>query len=204
MSDINRPLAGFRLVEVQHGDTLQKIAARELGDASRWRDLITINELSWPYLTGDPNAVSATVKLYGSLIAVPAAVSTASAELDPDAVFGTDIKLSGGFLETGGNDFGVVSGRENYKQAIQNRVATEQGELIFHMPYGCGIRKLLGVVNGPTSAVLAANYVKSAVLADPRTASVNSSVATVSGDVLSVNTEAVPVTGAPVGVTQNF
>lgn len=204
MSDINRPLAGFRLVEVRNGDTLQIIAARELGSASRWRDLITINGLEWPYLTGDAAAAKDSVKLYGSLIAVPAAATSASAEIDPDAVFKTDIKLDGGFLVVDGNDLAAVSGRDNYKQAIQNRIATEQGELIFHLPYGCGIRRMLGAVNGPTAAILAAQYVKSAVLSDPRTASINSSVATVSGDVISVKTEAVPIAGAPISVTQNF
>lgn len=204
MSDINRPLTGFRLVEVQFGDTLQKIAARELGDASRWRDLITINSLSYPYLTGDPNVAGDRVKLYGSLIAVPSASASIGADIDPAAVFKTDIKMSDGILLTDGSDFVTVTGRDNYKQAIKNRIDTEQGELIYHLPYGCGVKKMLGTVNGPTRALLAAQYVKSAVQADPRTASVNSSTGAVSGDAIVVNTEAVPIAGAPISVSQVF
>ena len=32
---IDRPLQGYRFVETRHGDTLQAVAAREMGDASR-------------------------------------------------------------------------------------------------------------------------------------------------------------------------
>lgn len=204
MSNINRPLNGYRLVEVQFGDTLQRIAVRELGDASRWRDLITINGLKYPYLTDDPGSASDSVKLYGSLIAVPSAQAVVNAEIDPAEVFKTDIRLERGVLMSDGKDFVTVTGRDNYKQAIENRVATDQGELLYHEPYGCGVRKMLGTVNGPTRALLAAQYIKSAVLADTRTAKVNSSVGTVSGDSIAVNTEAVPVAGAPVSVSQVF
>jgi phage baseplate assembly protein W len=205
MSDINRPLRGFRLVQIQNGDTLQKIAAREVGDANVWRDLININKLTYPYLTGDPTAASATVKMYGQMIAVPAASVQISSELDPDLVFKTDIDLTGGNLsDNGAGDLLTISGVANYKQAISNRLATEQKELIFHLAYGCALRALLGTVNGPTAATLAAQYVKAAVQADPRTASVKSSTATVVGDALVVNAVAIPVNGAPVGVTQSI
>jgi predicted Zn-dependent protease len=46
---IMRPLNGFRLVEIKYGDTLQELAARELGDANKWRDIIAINDLLPPY-----------------------------------------------------------------------------------------------------------------------------------------------------------
>lgn len=205
MTDINRPLGGFRLVEIRYGDTLQKIAARELGEASRWRDLITINKLEYPYLTGDPSAVTANVRLYGSQIAVPSASNTTNSEIDPNAVFGVDIKLDGGLLLDDGNgDFSIVSGRENYKQAIENRIATRRQELIFHLPYGCDIQALLGTVEGPTATILAAQYAKEAVEADDRTESVTTATATTVGDATTVNIVAVPVAAAPVTVSQNF
>ncbi|HCE08620.1 MAG TPA: hypothetical protein DEQ40_08470, partial [Oxalobacteraceae bacterium] len=184
---------------------LQKIAARELGDASLWRDLISINSLDYPYLTGDPTAVTANVKLYGSQIAVPSASNRTNAQIDPNAVFGVDMKLDGGLLlDNGIGDFVVVAGRDNYKQAIENRIATRRKELTFHQTYGCDIPTLLGTVTGPTATLLAAQYAKEAVLADDRTQAVTTAVAKTVGDVTAVNVVAVPVAGAPVAVSNNF
>lgn len=200
MTDINRPLSGFRYVEVRVGDTLQAIAARELRDTSRWPDLITINKLVFPYIASDPSRVAAGIVTAGDLLLVPAAQSEATADTDPNAVFGVDVRLTQGRLTVANGDFDIVGGRDNYKQAMENVVETNPGELLYHLDYGCGARKLLGAVNGPTAALLAAEYVKSAVEADPRTQSVTSASATVVGDALPVKATAVPITGAPINL----
>ena len=43
-----RPAPNIRHAEVHHGDTLQRISLRELGDASRWVELVLLNELRPP------------------------------------------------------------------------------------------------------------------------------------------------------------
>ncbi len=53
MNQFSRTLTGWRFVETLANDTMQGIAARELGDASRWVDLVNINGLTPPYLTGE-------------------------------------------------------------------------------------------------------------------------------------------------------
>ena len=201
MTTYRRPLHGFRFVEIRHGDTPQAIAARELGDASRWTDLIAYNDLVPPFITDDPAQARTGVLLSGSMIRVPAAAQMASASSDPDRVFERDIRLEDGVLAAQNGDFAVASGRDNLRQAIKHRIETERGELLFHPEYGSRIRVLLGAVNGPTASLLAAEYARSAVLADPRIRQVTQSVAEVEGDVVRVSIEAQPIAGRVIEVT---
>ena len=192
----DRPLYGYRFAEIQYGDTLQAIAARELGDASRWYDMISLNSLVPPYITDDPAQAGPGVLLSGALITVPAPKPVVSSTTQADQVFGTDVRLDRGRLATANGDFDLVSGRDNLRQALKNVVETDRGELLFHAGYGSKVRRLLGTVAGPTSALLAAQYAKAAVSADPRVQSVTNSTASVSGDVVSVDVDVKPVTGA--------
>lgn len=199
MSDFDRVLTGFRFIEVRWNDTLQAIAARELNDASKWALVANINGLRPPYLTGDQDDASDTVKLYGSLIRVPgASLPVDDVTTDPDAIYLSDLSLDNGELRAENGDIALVSGRSNLRQALSHRVVTDKGELLFHLDYGCQIRKILGAVNGPTSALLAAEYVKSAILADSRIRSVTSVNVVAGGDVTAVVAVAVPITGTSV------
>jgi phage baseplate assembly protein W len=197
----DRPLYGYRFVEIQYGDTLQAIAVRELGDASRWHDLISLNSLVPPYITDDPAQAGPGVLLSGSLITVPAPKPVISSTTQADEVFGADVRLDQGRLATANGDFDIVSGRDNLRQALKNVIETDRGELLFHSGYGSKVRRLIGTVAGPTSALLAAQYAKAAVRADSRVQSVTNSTATASGDVVSVDVDVKPVTGAIVQIS---
>lgn len=198
---LNRILTGFRPVEIRQGDTLQSIAARELDDASKWALIAAINGLKPPYLTASAAEAGEAVKLYGQMLLVPAAVQQATSNTTPEVVFGIDLDLGSGELSAEDGDFALISGRANLKQALLNRVSTVWGELLFHLDYGCGARTLLGTVNGPTAGLLAAEYVKAAVLADPRISSIESAEAEVLGDQINTSVEAVPISGRPVDLS---
>lgn len=197
MTIFDKTLAGYRFVRSHYGDSLQRLALRELGDAAQWTTIVALNKLQPPYLTDDPTQASEYVLLNGEgYIVVPAATAAAS-QPDPGAVFGVDIKLSpDGLLGTSGNDFQIVGGLDNLVQALENALATEQGELLFHPSYGTLIRRILGKTVGPTANQLAAEYAKTTVAADPRIAQVSSATATASGDSISVVVQAETVTGA--------
>lgn len=198
-TQFDRLLYGFRFVETRMGDSLQVIAARELGDASRWVDLINYNKLIPPFITDDPAAVKPGVLLSGTQILVPAPAPVVSTTIDPEKVFESDAQLSPtGTLMTDGSDFMVVAGSANLKQAIKNRIETERGDLIYHPQYGCDVRRLVGVVNGPTASLLGAEAVKTAVQQDPRINRVTQAVAEVVGDVINVSVEAETVSGRTV------
>ena len=190
-----RPLYGYRFAEIRHGDTLQAIAARELGDASLWTDLITYNELRPPFITDDPAMAGHGVLLSGALIRLPAPAPTVSSVTSADEVFGVDIMLSGGQLTTKDGDLGLASGNDNLHQALKHRIDTDRGELLFHQEYGSLVRSLVGTVNGPTAALLAGEYAKSAVLADDRIQQVTKTTAEVIGETINISVEAQPIVG---------
>lgn len=197
----DRPLNGYRFIETRRCDTLQLIAARELGDASRWPELIAYNGLVHPYITDDEALAVNGVLLSGSMILVPAAAPAISSTTDPEKVFGTDVYLENGKVAVSDGDFDLVSGLSNFGQAIRHRIETERGELIFHTDYGSFVRRLIGAANGPTAALLAAQYAKAAVLADQRVRNVVSSTADVSGDVVNVSVVVEPVSGSAVTIS---
>lgn len=202
MSPPTKLLAGFRFAAIRQGDTLQRIALRELGDATSWIDLIVINDLVPPYLTGDPAAAGPRVKLYGESLIVPASALEASPETDPALVFGRDLALNKGHLGVSANgDLALVSGEANLRQAFKNRLETSLKELTFHPDYGNGARDLLGQGGDTGNLTLAAAFVRSALASDPRTKSVDSSTAALSGDSITIDAQATPVVGSSVDIS---
>ena len=201
-TQFDRELYGFRFANTERGDTLQVLAARELGDASRWPELISYNKLVPPFITDDPELAGPGVVLTGRQILVPAPSPVVTTTTDPDAVFEKDIRLSSdGQILVEGGDFAVVSGAANLVQSVKNRVHTERGELIYHPEYGSNVRRMIGVVNGPTAGLLASQYAKYAVQSDPRINRVTNASASVDGDVVSVTVEAEAIAGRIIEIT---
>lgn len=199
-------LTGYRFVDTRRGDTLQVIAYRELGDASQWPLLIAYNKLVYPFITDDPTQVTDGVILTGSQILVPAPVPVIQSTTDPTKVFEIDIALDvNGLLQADENgDFAVVAGVANLSQALENRVTTDNGELIFHPEYGTLVRQLIGAMNGPNAGLLAAQYDTAAVLLDPRVQSVEKSVVNIAGDDIDVEMEVIPIVGRSVQLTTSL
>lgn len=196
MTDFTKDLTGFRYVQTLRGDTLQSIALRELGNAGDWAQLAWLNELLPPYLTDNPDQVRAGVLVTGSTIRVPAPTAQVDASVSPEEVFLTDISLVNGKLQFNNGDIALVSGRENLKQAISNRIVTDHGDLIYHGNYGANLGRLKGSLNGPSRAMVAASYVEDALANENRIQAINSIKATPQGDRLDIVGEVVPITGA--------
>jgi len=185
----------FRYAEVRYGDDLRSIALRELGDASKWLDLVLLNELRPPYIA---EKAAPGVLAYGDQIKIPVPTSVVSSSSDPDAVFKTDVLVRNKKIVVEDGDLALVSGVANLSQSLARRVVVEKKELAFHPNYGCYVRSLLGRVNGPTAAQLAAFYVKSALLEDDRVKDVPKCMAEVVGDQIKVTAVVYPVSGKPV------
>lgn len=201
----DRDLTGYRYAETHHGDTIHRVAFRELGDASRWPEIVWINGLVHPYITDDPEKASDKVLLAGGMLVIPAAVAMVGSSTDPFKVFDADCLLSRGELTADSDgDFRVVSGRENLKQQLVHRIITDKGTFLFHPDYGCSIRRMLGVINGPTAALLSAEYVKASLLSDDRVSEVARSVAEVVGDTIAVSAEIEPISGRSVDIEVSY
>ena len=193
MSQFSTPLAGYRYVDLLVGDTLQRLALRELGDAARWVDIANLNGLLPPYVTGDAAQASGTLALYGAQLLVPSSTPMASVSTDPALVFERDVAVTGGRLTASGGDFAMVAGIPNLKQTLQNVLATDKHDLMFHPKYGCDVRLQIGAGNTEVAAFLAAEYVRAALIADSRVSSVPKAVVTTTGDQIYIDVEVVPI-----------
>lgn len=202
MSDFEREVPRFRLVDILRGDDLQAIAARELGDANRWTELVWVNKLVHPYVTDDPRLASESVLLSGSLLKVPSPSGFLStAATDRWQVFERDCVMRTRLLQDDGRgDFDIVSGVPNLKQQLSHRVVTPRGQARRNPDYGCLIYRLLGTVNGPTANMMGAEYAKACIAADYRVARVESATAEVAGEALRITVRAQAVEGGAVDI----
>lgn len=205
MSDFERPLPSYRLVETHWGDDLQAVAAREMGDANRWPELVWLNALTHPYITTDERQVTSSVILAGALLKVPAPTPVYTDGADRGQVYERDCAMRDRLLvDDGHGDLAVLSGADNLRQQLQHAVNTPRGQARRHPKYGCMVWRLLGTVNGPTAARLGAEYVKETLLADFRVASVDRAVADVSGDAVLITARALAIEGGVVDVNSNL
>ena len=154
--------SNWRTARTNHGDTLQKIAARELQDASRWPEIIALNELRYPYLTGDPlhpGVIKGEVLRYGSLIKVPSPVVNKNAGVTPLQAFGADVKLADGLLTANAlGGLSLASGIPNLRQSLQRRLEQEIGCLQFHPRYGNAAQRIKGRKQDNNLNLLAIRY----------------------------------------------
>lgn len=200
MSQFERQLTGFRLAETHFGDSLQAFAAREMGDANRWPELIWLNSLRPPYITTDPSQVTDGVVLAGGLLKVPAPVAAFTDAAQYGQAYERDVALAGKKLTFVDGDLGVVSGAANLVQQLKHRIDTPRGQARRHPTYGCLIWSLKGVINGPVADALGAQYVNAALKADYRVASTSNVSATSVGNVISITATAHAIDGGSVDI----
>lgn len=202
MSDFEKELPSYRLAETHRGDTLQRVAAREMGDANRWPELVWLNSLASPYLTDDANEVSDTVLLTGALIRIPAPTGVLTGSADRAQIYERDCKMvKRRLMDDGNGDYLVVSGTDNLTQQLSHRIVTPRGQATRHQEYGCLVWQLQGKVAGPVAGLLGAQYVKAAVEADYRVSGVTSSTADVNGDATRLTATAEAIAGGKVDIS---
>ena len=192
-------VTGFRRVQTLWGESLQQLAARELGDAALWTTIAALNDLAPPYLSA---TAAPRVARYGDTIMLPDnRPDIVAGKVSAEDVFKTDVKLNAGFLQVSNGDIALVGGRDNLKQAITIRITTSRRELIFHPSYGCDISKLKGRRNDHINALLGKRHVRIALAADDRIAQVISANVDAVGDAMRVEVEARTATGHPINAT---
>lgn len=201
MSLFQQPLPNCRLAQTHWNDDLPSVAARELGDANRWPDLVWVNNLVPPYIVNLDAQVRPGVIKAGSLIKVPAPAGFATEPQQANDVYGRDCEMQAKMLAADADgDLAVLSGVDNLRQQLEHAITTPTGQASRHPDYGCMVWLLQGQVNGPIAAMLGQGYVSATLAADYRVSSVESATAEADGDVLRISARAVAIEGAVVDV----
>lgn len=178
------PPVQVRLVTVRRGDTLMRIAARELGDFERFQEIASLNSLVPPYIG---NTAQTGVALPGQQIYVPTTQGGASGPVQSNAYqapsyerayLGVDIFYGplDQDMQAWTGDLQTISGYDNLGFSLGRRIRTPVGALLFHQEFGSRvpgeIGNILTLSNG-TATYLGA-YATSCFLSDPRVAAVSS------------------------------
>jgi hypothetical protein len=181
------------------GDTLQGLALRAYGDASRWREIAEFNGLRgarW----GDGRPLSV-----GDTLLVPRdpvdEVRGAAPESDP---FGVDLRvdLATGDLVLRDNDTALSEGPANLAQALALRLLTEQGESWILPTYGLPLR--VGGVGSPRESAYLAAQVSDQLRQDARVREVNSVEVLSEGDLVAVSVTFTPIAGSTTTITTPY
>lgn len=178
------------------GDTLQSIALDAYGDTARWTEIKAHNDLRDALHHG--NGVPLKV---GDIIQVP--FSNATEEdlglpLQGD-VFGVDLLMdTEGDLVFSDSEIHIVRDEANLKQAIINRLLTEQGSAYPFPNYGLPI--VIGSKMDARVLAFSASHVNQQLLSDARIRDVRDVLVIDEGDQLAVSVTVIPISGGTVDV----
>jgi hypothetical protein len=167
-NNLQQPLTGILKVN----ESLMDFAARTTGNFSNWEAIATANNLTPPYvgIVSVPGIAIPGQKLF----LPPFTINSPIANYN-DAFLGTDINIGPPYSEllvwTG--DFSLITGVDNYSEALARRVLTPVGSLIYHTSYGSLLPAQIGGISTFNEAILLSSYLKSALLSDTRTQTVN-------------------------------
>lgn len=184
LASLSRPV----VVSLSREDSLQAIAARTMGDSSRWVDLVKANGLEYPYLDfsgpdGRPGAAYDGLRVLGARdtlkLPLPATPGIGVAD-DP---IGTDIPdnpTSAGIL---------VGGSENLVAALLRRIRTPRGHIPWHPLYGSALPSMVGSAQSLGGVAAIKGEAAQTFKADPRVLSVQALRASVDGTVVLLDGE---------------
>lgn len=168
-----------REIAVSTGTTLERIALEELGDSSRWPEIVELNDLKPPYIVQDISDPTPNVKRPGDKLLIPIpsingfsnAPSSKELAINSDLTeaeksLGIDLKMTPEFdLEiTNRGDLAVARGAENAAQAMVLKLSYEKGDLLKHPGIGVGIN--VGSKGSPVSDLKSS--IIASLAADPR------------------------------------
>lgn len=200
-ADFVQRIYGWREANILVGDTLSRLALRELGDASRWTDLANLNDLREPYIVATLQERVAQPKTlaYGDRIKIPNQRRQTVAVTDLDALYGKDVGLWNRQFRVASGDIQVRSGLDNLAQAIVHRIYTDPGEILRHAWYGCNARQVLGEKLNDVVRLLTQAFIVEALREEPRIASITRAEIQSGPDWIGISVLANPIDGsAPV------
>lgn len=168
-----------RVRKVLKNDDMQKIASRELGSANRFRELIILNNLKYPYIddTSSNGVLSAgddiLIPIYDTNFENSLVYENELGEYNGDLTFaqlqlGIDLFLNKNYdlSFTNRDDLKLISSHENSAQAAKIKLGLEKGSLRYHPELG-----VVGTVGDKftdETAIAIGESMRSSILSDPR------------------------------------
>lgn len=192
-------MAQYRKHVISYGETIQAIAQKYYGDTAFWVDVVSYNDLRYPYITKtieEKNKNIDHLVSVGDTLIIPIEVDISDisplsiTKKDRDALvnyyLGSDLDVitaSTGYQKRGTSDeilsltddkgdLAINEGIDNIKQQLQMRLLTPKGSLLLHPEYGSELH-LLFKENIPEIGLLIENEVLRTIMTDTRVKSVN-------------------------------
>ncbi len=146
--------SAVRQIKYEAGLTLERMAQKELGDSTRWGEIVEVNGLKAPYVTDDLSSTIKNILKPGDSILIPTAlrngfsqvpaakeIKTTKSLTELEKSLGTDLKLTKDFDLSISNagDLEVVSGADNMAQAVVLKLSYEKGEVMRYPEMGAGV-----------------------------------------------------------------
>ena len=141
-------------IKLQQGTTLERLAQQELGDSTRWGEIVEVNGLKAPYLSDDPNESRDGVLGPGRNILIPIPVQNGFSQVpvgkenkltknmsELERSLGTDLKINKDFdlVLTSSGDLELVAGADNMAQGTLLKLSYEPGEVMLYPELGSGL-----------------------------------------------------------------
>jgi hypothetical protein len=133
---------------------LERLALRELGDHTRWVELVELNNLKPPYISQDQSSLEDGILVPGDKILIPQPlisgfgttpfVKERFINQDLNTIqrnLGIDFRLDNEFdlVISNRGDLELVRAEENAAQAVIIKIALEKGDLLEHPTLGLGL-----------------------------------------------------------------
>lgn len=141
-----------REISILATDDIQTIAARELGDVDKFRDIVILNNLKPPYIsdTGGPGVLKTGDKILlpdGGPTTNTGVVKAREFEItknmrEAEKNLGVDIRITndGDLAQSNTGDLDLIAGMENMSQAVSVRLGLEKGSLKRHQSLGTNLQ----------------------------------------------------------------
>lgn len=198
--DNDRETEQFTVYVLKAGENLYDVARKLYNDVTVWGDIARANGWLDAHTDAGGNLARA-----GQRVLVPVLDGAAVLTLSPQLLNGqspllTDLLLDDGdlSLSRGLTDVRLVTGGDNFTQAVINRLSTQRGELPLSLEYG--LIDHIGGQNSIKRPEQVALDVLEQVLADERVLTVSDVSITQQGDMLDLRFNAAPVDGDAVQI----
>lgn len=144
-----------RQIKLPAGTSLERLAQIELGDSTRWGEIVEVNNLKAPYVSDDPQEARDGVLKAGSNILIPTPVLNGFSQApngkenkltigmsELEKSLGVDFKIDSSFdlVMSSSGDLEIIAGAENMAQGTILKLSYDPGDVMAYPELGAGIQ----------------------------------------------------------------